>query len=421
MTQRFSKLLIVLLLGSCCFTCTQEKKKTPKAVFIIVDGIPADVVEKLNPPTLAEISKEGGFTHAYVGGIKGAYNETPTISAPGYIDLLTGAWANKHNVWDNDIAAPNYNYWNVFRIAEKNDSSISTAVFSTWLDNRTKLIGEGLNEAGGIKLDYSFDGLEHDTVKYPHDDNAEYIRKIDDAVSDEAARYISEKGPDLSWVYLEFSDDMGHRYGDSQQFYDAINGADQRIKKIWDAIKSREETFGEDWLIVVTTDHGRDAATGKDHGGQSDRERGTWIATNSKNLNDRFKQTPAVVDILPSIFNHLNIQVPDHVKKEIDGVPFIGNVEVSDLRAELDGETISLTWKDFGKPGNLEIFVAETNHFKVGGEDEYKKVGEAPISDKKFEFKRESASDFYKILVKTENHYANTWIVQNKKVNDVSE
>ena len=107
-------------------------------MFIILDGIPADVIEKLNPPALREISQVGGFTRAFVGGRKETYNETPTISAPGYISLLTGTWGNKHNVWDNDIAAPNYHYWNIFRIAEKVNPDLHTALFSTWLDNRTK-------------------------------------------------------------------------------------------------------------------------------------------------------------------------------------------------------------------------------------------------------------------------------------------
>ena len=88
MRRRFIFLAGLFVLAGLTFaSCTQSQsdKKTPKALFIILDGIPADVIEKLNPGAIAEISKEGGFTRAYVGGRKETYNETPTISAPGYI------------------------------------------------------------------------------------------------------------------------------------------------------------------------------------------------------------------------------------------------------------------------------------------------------------------------------------------------
>ena len=159
---------MALLLVS-CQSNKDKKNTTPKAVFIIVDGIAGDVIQKLNPPVLAEISKAGGFTLAHVGGGKDSYSQTPTISAVGYNSLLTGTWVNKHNVWDNDIAEPNYNYWNLFRIAKQSNPALKTAVFSTWEDNRTKLIGEGLQQAGNVSVDFKFDGLEHDTVNFPHD------------------------------------------------------------------------------------------------------------------------------------------------------------------------------------------------------------------------------------------------------------
>ncbi len=34
-----------------------------------------------------------------------------------------------------------------------------TAIFSTWEDNRTILVGEGAKDAGGFKIDYAFDGF----------------------------------------------------------------------------------------------------------------------------------------------------------------------------------------------------------------------------------------------------------------------
>ena len=105
-----------LLLWSCKEESGLAGKR--KAVFIIVDGISADVIEELNPPALKEISKAGGYTRAYVGGEKGTHTETPTISAVGYNSLLTGTWVNKHNVWGNNIKDPNYHYPDIFRITE---------------------------------------------------------------------------------------------------------------------------------------------------------------------------------------------------------------------------------------------------------------------------------------------------------------
>jgi predicted AlkP superfamily pyrophosphatase or phosphodiesterase len=411
LTPLLKFVFLLVLFQSLIFSC-KSPDKTPKAVLIILDGIPSDVIEKLDLPVLKEISNTGGFTRAYVGGGKGTYTETPTISAVGYNSAITGTWINKHNVWDNDIVNPNYNYWNIFRMAKVQNPQLKMAIYSTWTDNRTKLIGEGMAQAGAIKMDYVFDGLELDTVRYPHDDQAGYIHKIDEAVADEAARSIEANGPDLSWVYLEYTDDMGHQFGDSPQFYDAIRTADQQVGRIWKAIQLREKKFNEDWLIVITTDHGRDSLTGKNHGGQSDRERAGWIITNSKQLNDHFEEVPGIVDIMPSLAQHLTIALPEELANEVDGVSFVGPLSISNLRAEKrDGEII-LNWRvhGIGKSQKAEIFVATTNKFREGGEDEYEKVSEVSLDKESYGFRPNDDSGFYKILVRTPSQTMNVWV-----------
>ncbi|MBG9374949.1 alkaline phosphatase family protein [Panacibacter sp. DH6] len=403
------KLLFIALL--CCSAMAMAQKK--KAVFIIIDGIPADLIEKLNTPTIKAIAGEGGFTPAYCGGEKGAYNETPTISAVGYNTVLTGTWVNKHNVWDNDIAEPNYRYYTIFRYLKEADPSKKIAIFSTWLDNRTKLAGDALPATGNIKFDYAFDGLELDTSHYPHDRNAEYIRKIDDTVSTVAGEYIKANGPDLSWVYLEHTDDMGHRYGDSKQYYDAIEAADGRIKKVWDAIQYRKKQFGEDWLIIVTTDHGRDPKSGHNHGGQSDREKLGWIATNAKNLNAEFKAgTASQADIMPAIARFMHMVVPKENAMEIDGTSFIGNISAIEPNAKPENGKIVVTWKAVTAKGNAKIWLSTTNNFKTGGKDDYKMVAEVPVSQQQVSIDvSKMPSQMYKIVIEAPDNILNRWVL----------
>ena len=405
---RFLLLIFLIIsifsLGSCT--------KKHKSVFIIIDGVPADVVERVSTPAIDEIAAKGGYSRAYTGGEVNGITETTTISAVGYNSLLTSTWANKHNVWDNDIAHPNYNYWSIFRIAKNQQRAYATAVFSSWEDNRTKLIGEGKAETGHLKVDFALDGLELDKQKYPDEKNDLHIFKIDEKISEAAAICIREEAPDVMWVYLWYMDCAGHIFHDGDYFDQYLGLADKQVARIWEAVKYREKQYGEEWMVVVTTDHGRRASDGG-HGLQSERERSIWISTNVK-PNTYFEQgLPAITDIAVSISRFMNFSIPDDVQYEQEGAPFIGKVSIANVKAVATGNQINITWDNYDD-SQVDLYLSVTNNFKDGGKDEWKKVGTVKASQRKFVFDASmQPSKFYKFSLRGKHNMLPVWVQSN--------
>lgn len=387
-----------------------------KVVFIIVDGIAEDMLKEADTSNLNRIQKEGTYLPAHVGGDKETFNQSPTISAVGYTSLLTGTWKNKHNVFDNYQQYPNYNYPTIFRVFKDQYPDKKTAIFSTWRDNRTVLIGEGRKGTDDIKMDMAYDSYENDTTRFPHDKKHQYIRNIDSLVAKKASHSIRKEAPDLSWVYLQFSDDMGHGFGDSDILYNAISFEDKLVGEIYDAVQEREKDHEEDWLFIVTTDHGRSPVDGKGHGGQTDRERHTWMVLNQPDLNSYAQENRvAITDLFPTMADFLDIKVPYNTKQEVDGVSLLTDVKAFGLKAGLKENNLKVTWETAGPTGNEdgEIYISTTNNFRHGGRDDYQYLGKTKLTNEKFSAQLpKNDSQFYKVILKTDSGVINTWIVK---------
>ena len=402
------RIYYLLLVSLCCISLFA---KTKKVVYIIVDGVPADQIERLHTPAIFDIASRGAYERAYTGGEIGGYSQTATISAIGYTNLLTATWFNKHNVGGNSDLKPNYNYWTIFRIAKEQPKDYKTAIYSSWTDNRTVLIGEGKKETNYLKIDYVKDGYDLDTIRFPKKEKDLHIFDIDEQVSLDAAEGIRKDAPDLSWVYLWYTDDAGHIAGNGAFFDEYVRKADDQVGRIWEAVKYREANFDEEWMIIVTTDHGR-GENGHGHGGQSARERNTWISTNVP-VNTHFKTGGlAITDIAPSICRYMGFEVPQAILWEQDGIPFIGKTDIYDLQTLPYDNAVELSWKSYSGNVPVTVYAAVDNKFKEGGKDEWIKIAELPAGATEYTVDLQTlpSSKFYKFVVLSPGNHLNRWL-----------
>jgi hypothetical protein len=159
-------------------------------------------------------------------------------------------------------------------------------------------------------------------------------------------------------------------------------------------------------------------ADGKHHGGQSYRERSTWIAMNKPITNDYFKNNKvAIVDIFPTICDFMDIPLPEETAYELDGISLTKKVDLYDLEGFcFNQKFLKLRWLTTNKESEkAKIFVSYTNYKKEGKKDNYTLLGETDIQDKEYNIavKPNKAYKYMKIVMQTKNQISNTWVKTN--------
>ena len=95
-----------LLLGSTWGLPAQQPG--PQRVLMIgIDGVRPDALAAARTPNLDRLIRTGAFTDTtQILGTR--YSKNDTISGPGWSSILTGVWADKHGVHDNEFTGKNY-------------------------------------------------------------------------------------------------------------------------------------------------------------------------------------------------------------------------------------------------------------------------------------------------------------------------
>lgn len=194
-----------------------------------------------------------------------------TISNPSWTAILTGVWGERTGVVNNIWNPLVYNrYPTVFNQVEAIDPEIDTYVVGNWN------VINAIAASGGTGADenYYVPQIEGDTNWL----------ETDDAVAQATINAIPVEGeaPNLVYAYFVGVDENGHMYGgDSPEYLAAVENMDDNLGAIMDAVEAREAETGEQWTVIVVTDHGHQPQQGFGHGFQSPDETETFTIIRS--------------------------------------------------------------------------------------------------------------------------------------------
>lgn len=248
--------------------------KTEKKVLVLgYDGCRVDnfslIGDAENSAIKTLINDGGNAVIAYCGGVNfPKFNKQATSTAPGWCSMLTGVWADVHGITDNGIPKSNDHLTILTTLVE--DGTIDdSAFYVSWGGHFNSETSTYWNEKQYVEEK----GIDT-TFLHNGDDDGTYNAIISDLSKPDCTDFI--------FSIFEFCDHAGHTTGFNLKNPDYTEGfasAEAYAKKCIDKVKARETYDEEDWLILITTDHG---GYNLAHGFFTRQERMTFIVANKQ-------------------------------------------------------------------------------------------------------------------------------------------
>lgn len=278
-----------------------------------------------------------------------------TISNPSWTAILTGAWDNQTGVVNNIFTANTYMKWpTVFNQLEYFNPDIKTMAIADW-DVITDIANAGQYPVDSYSL----------VPQVPGDAN--WSLTDAEVTAQTVAAIQSGEPPNFLFSYLVQVDEAGHQYGGaSPEYAAAINRTDTNIGDIMAAVN----TSGENWTVIVVTDHGHQPQLGFGHGFQSPDETATWVIANGNGFDPgRMNLAYSIVDVTPTVLDLFGAPPPAGSK----GVSLttLGNSNVlpDDLEQALNDAIARNGWPDIQTNVALSVrtIFASIPYFLDGG------------------------------------------------------
>ncbi len=238
--------------------------QTRKVLIIGIDGVRTDALQLANTPNIDGLIAGGFSTYE-------SWHTGITVSGPSWSTIMTGVEYNKHGVTSNSYSGSNYNTFPYFPTRAKSCLPNLYAVqIVQWAPMSANVYNDGWNQKIVV-----CDGCGANSVS-------------------SAQTQLANPNLDVLFVYFDECDLTGHSTGFSTSnpaYITAIQTVDGHIGSIMTALQNRPNYANEDWVVLLTTDHG---GTGTGHGGNSTAERKIWWVGSGNNITT--KQLVGVID-----------------------------------------------------------------------------------------------------------------------------
>ena len=328
------KMKTILLTGLVSISLLSGQNK--KLLFIGIDGCRPDALTQAQTPNIDGLINGG----IYINDALCSINGQPTVSGPGWSTMITGVWFDKHGVSDNSFSGSNFDEYPPFNVLmEESGQEYHTASFIMWTPIHTQIFGS--------TMDYN-----------------ELHSTYDGSVAQGAADYMST--PNLDVLFLDFDDvDIaGHSYGyspEANQYINAIENVDEYIGWVIDAMENRPTFQNEDWLVMITSDHG---GIDYSHGGQTIEERQIPIILSGSLVSvETLPEQSYLTNMVPTLLHYFGIE--NNCEWQLDGISMgLNSTEFpsydicpncpSPLTAEIDPSTmdVTLSWDQNWAPNH---------------------------------------------------------------------
>ncbi len=303
-----------------CATPPSTPQRARKALIIGIDGLRADQAGQAATPALDTITANGAIprtgTNAWTA--ERAWNgDSATnwgVLLTGVSPARTGLEANgdaRHAIADDTAALGSVR--SLFGHLRMRGAGVETAVFHTW---------PGIGIGPGTVLQASASAIDHhfcpggSAPAAARDDRT--TAAVVDALTGTGA--FAGANPDVLFVHLSQVDAAGHAHGyDAAEYRTAIENTDALVGAILDAVAARTSRDEEDWLVLVTADHGGpDGQTS--HGDNSDPQVYTvpfWIGGDARG-EVWTTEAATLYDVTPTVLQWMGVP-PQHMA--FDGHP----------------------------------------------------------------------------------------------------